>query len=330
MHRVLFFLLTISMLFLISCGTNGTGETSPGSQPDSGEGVSTEAVARASIADYPEKPADLADVPVVKVVDGDTVDVLVDGEELRLRLIGMNTPETVDPRRPVECFGREASNRAKALLENQTVQLEIDPTQGEVDRYGRGLAYIWMPDGRLFNLEMIAQGFAFEYTYRTPYIYQEQFQAAQQAAREAEIGLWAPNTCDGQSIPVEEASVAAPTPAVPPAAPQSNLEPSFDGCQSEPNAASAPNTPVVIVTVDKAAETVTLQQRGDVPVDLNGWTMCSMRGSQIHSGLEGVLQPGETKTFAHTGSGNIWSNNEQDDGALYDATGRLVSYWVDQ
>ena len=106
---------------------------------------------------------------VTRVIDGDTVDVRINGKVERIRIIGLNTPETKDPRKPVQCFGKEASAKAEELLGGKTVRLEADPTQGERGRYGRLLRYIWMPDGQLFNMVMISEGYAFEYTYRVPY-----------------------------------------------------------------------------------------------------------------------------------------------------------------
>ncbi len=171
---------------------------------------------------YPAQPADLPQATVVKVVDGDTVDVELDGASVRLRLIGLNTPETVDPRRPVECYGREASAKAHELLDGQTVRLEDDPSQQNRDRYDRLLRYIWLPDGRLYNLEMIAQGYAYEYTYGVPYTYQHIFKQAEQTAREHERGLWAPQTCDGQRSPADVTST--PDPAPQPTAPAARSE----------------------------------------------------------------------------------------------------------
>lgn len=134
--------------------------------------------------------------PVTRVVDGDTLDVLNGGQEVRLRLIGINTPETVDPRKPVECFGLEASARAKVLLSGRSVRVDTDSTQDHLDKYGRTLAYVTLPDGTSFNEEMIAEGYAHEYTYHYPYKYQTEFKAAERSAREAGRGLWAPGTCD--------------------------------------------------------------------------------------------------------------------------------------
>jgi micrococcal nuclease len=143
---------------------------------------------------------------VTRVVDGDTV-VVSTGETLRL--IGMDTPETVDPRKPVQCFGREASARAHQLLDGRRVRLEYDATQGRLDKYGRTLAYLRMGDGRLYNEAMIADGYAHEYTYAIPYRYQARFMAAERAARRAERGLWSPTTCAGDT--------STPTSSLPPA-----------------------------------------------------------------------------------------------------------------
>jgi len=133
---------------------------------------------------------------VVRVVDGDTVRVLVDGqrEDISVRLIGIDTPETVAPGRPVECFGPEASEFAEQLLDGARVLLEFDPTQGETDRYDRTLAYVWVesPSGELtlFNLAAITGGFAEEVTYAADYAWQAEFIAADRAAREAGVGRW--------------------------------------------------------------------------------------------------------------------------------------------
>lgn len=157
-------------------------------------------------------PAGLPSARVVKVVDGDTVDVAMGGRTERLRLIGLDTPEVVDPRKSVQCFGREASQHAHQLLDRQTVYLEPDSSQTDRDRYGRLLRYAWLPDGRLFNFVMIAEGYAHEYTYDVPYKYQEAFKAAEREAREQAKGLWAPTTCNGNT---EQPAMVAPQPARP-------------------------------------------------------------------------------------------------------------------
>jgi len=99
---------------------------------------------------------------VSSVVDGDTLKVNINGTIETLRLIGMDTPETVDPRKPVQCFGKEASNKAKELLIGKKVRIEKDSTQGELDKYGRRLVYIYREDGLFYNKYMIEQGYAHE------------------------------------------------------------------------------------------------------------------------------------------------------------------------
>ena len=133
--------------------------------------------------------------PVAKVVDGDTIDVLVGGEKVRVRLIGLDTPEIVDPRKPVQCFGKEASDKAKEILSDKFVRLELDPSQDTYDKYHRLLAYVFLPDGTNFDELMIAEGYGHEYTYNFPYKYQKEFKAAEQSAREQKKGLWADGVC---------------------------------------------------------------------------------------------------------------------------------------
>lgn len=132
---------------------------------------------------------------VDRVVDGDTIKVTVDGYQVSVRLIGINTPETVKPDSPVECFGPEASAFAESLLDGQPITLELDSTQGYYDKYDRLLAYVWrvQPDGslRLFNEEAVAGGFAYERQYTdTPYVWKDALAAAQRGAQDAQRGLW--------------------------------------------------------------------------------------------------------------------------------------------
>jgi len=133
--------------------------------------------------------------PVVKVVDGDTLSVSINGKTETIRLIGINTPETVDPRKPVECFGKEASNKAKDLLTGKRVRLEADSTQGDRDKYGRLLRYAWLESGIFFNKQMISDGYAYEYTYSKPYKYQYEFKQVEAEAKQAKSGLWADGAC---------------------------------------------------------------------------------------------------------------------------------------
>jgi len=122
---------------------------------------------------------------VVRVIDGDTIEI--EGGQ-KVRYIGIDTPETVHPSRPVECFGIEASNKNKELVEGKKVKLEKDVS--ETDKYGRLLRYVWVGD--LFvNDYLVRQGYAYAYTYPPDVKYSEQFVQAQREARENNRGLWA-------------------------------------------------------------------------------------------------------------------------------------------
>jgi len=160
-------------------------------------------------------PTGAALYDVVDVIDGDTIKVRsASGQVDTVRLIGIDTPEVVDPRTPVQCFGREASERAKQLLSGQSVGLEQDPTQDSRDRFWRLLAYVWLEDGTLFNKQMIADGYAHEYTYNRPYRFQTEFRTAERQARDAQRGLWAPDTCNGDtSQPASSAVTPTSRPA---------------------------------------------------------------------------------------------------------------------
>jgi hypothetical protein len=126
------------------------------------------------------------------------------------------------------------------------------------------------------------------------------------------------------------AATVTPTPTPQPTPTTPALPaPSYNACAEDPTAESAPNSPVQIFRVDKQAEIVTLQNVTDQPVDLTGWHMCSFRGSQEFMGITGVLGPYEAKEFANVNGENIWSNENPDNGALYNANGQAVSFWRD-
>ena len=127
---------------------------------------------------------------VTRVIDGDTL--VLDGGE-RVRLIGVDTPETVHPQKPVEYFGKEASEFTRRAAEGRRVRLEYDQGTGRQDRYGRTLAYVYLEDGRLLNLKIIEGGYGHAYT-RFPFAKMEEFRRAEQTARERESGLWGETT----------------------------------------------------------------------------------------------------------------------------------------
>ncbi len=165
---------------------------------------------------------------VVRVVDGDTIIVDRGHGEERLRYIGVDTPETVDPGSPVEWMGPEATAANKRLVEGQTVVLEKDVS--ETDQFDRLLRYVWVTDGgswTLVNLALLAQGVAQVATFPPDVRYVDLYLAQQTAAREAEIGLWgAAPTPEPTAAPTPEPT-ARPT-AKPTKKPSSgNCDPSY-------------------------------------------------------------------------------------------------------
>jgi micrococcal nuclease len=126
---------------------------------------------------------------VVRVVDGDTI--VVSPNE-KVRLIGVDTPETVHPKKAVECFGKEAKQFTRDAVEGKSVRLILDKVNTKrrhKDRYGRTLAYAYLADGTMLNRELIRQGYAHAYT-RFPFRYLVEFRQIERAARTEAVGLW--------------------------------------------------------------------------------------------------------------------------------------------
>jgi micrococcal nuclease len=134
---------------------------------------------------------------VVRVVDGDTLKVTVDGREQSVRLLGIDTPETHKPGVAVECGGPQATASMERLAPAGTrVSLEADPGQDRVDQYGRLLAYVRLPDGRLAEEAQVAAGWATVYVFAgRPVSRDAQFRRALASARAAQRGVWA--ACGG-------------------------------------------------------------------------------------------------------------------------------------
>src|SRR4030042_1084522 len=121
-----------------------------------------------------------------RVIDGDTIAVEKNGKKEKVRLIGVDTPETVHPSKPVEYFGKEASEFTRKNVEGKRVNLEYDWQSR--DKYGRLLAYVYIEDGTFLNAEIIRQGYGFAYT-RYPFKYLEEFRRFEREARETPRGL---------------------------------------------------------------------------------------------------------------------------------------------
>ena len=160
-------------------------------------------------ATRPLEPAGSEIAAVTRVVDGDTIEVVIEsvtpgpgagdvvlGREYDVRLLGIDTPESVRPGTPVECFGKEASAAATALLEGQQVVLVKDVE--DTDRYERLLRYVYLED-EMANARLVANGYASAYTYPPNVRHADLFVQLEREARDEGRGLWASDTCDGDS-----------------------------------------------------------------------------------------------------------------------------------
>lgn len=126
---------------------------------------------------------------VTEFVDGDTIAVNMNGASERIRLIGVDTPETHDPRKPVQCYGLAAAAYTKQLIGLSSVRLEADPLSTNRDRYNRLLRYVYLPDGRLVNAEIIKNGYGFAYL-SFPFTKSDEFHNYELEARRQNLGLW--------------------------------------------------------------------------------------------------------------------------------------------
>lgn len=168
-------------------------EPSAPSGNDAGPAVTTTATDAASGAG--------ANAVMVRVVDGDTIVVDLDGREERVRLIGIDTPESVAEERPDQCFGVEASDEVERLLPVGTdllLERDVEPR----DRYDRLLAYVYRAHDQLFvNEVLVRDGFAGILTYPPNDTYAERFRSLEATAQQEGVGLW--GACGGPDEPLE-------------------------------------------------------------------------------------------------------------------------------
>ncbi len=127
---------------------------------------------------------------VTRFVDGDTIDVDMNGSTETVRFIGVDTPETHKPNTPVQCYGPNAAAYTKSLIGSNKVRLQADSLDTNRDRYGRLLRYIYLPDGTLVEDQIIKNGYGFAYTL-FPFEKVDLFKADQAAAKANNLGLWA-------------------------------------------------------------------------------------------------------------------------------------------
>jgi endonuclease YncB( thermonuclease family) len=184
-------LLVLALVGVAGCG----GYAGDGGGGGGGGAPAALATTRAERASWPDPPKAAVPAEVERVVDGDTFVARVKGRRERIRIIGVDTPESVDPNRPDEPFGEEASNFAKRYLDGATVRLagDVEPR----DRYGRLLAYVWLDDGTFWNALLAAEGYAQQLTIPPNVTYAELFRRLVGEARAHDRGLWAPENRSG-------------------------------------------------------------------------------------------------------------------------------------
>ena len=127
---------------------------------------------------------------ISQFVDGDTIEIDMNGHTENVRFIGVDTPETHDPRKPVQCYGPQASDFTQNTIGQDKVRLEADPLNTDRDRYNRLLRYVYLKDGRMLNQLLIEQGYGFYYPY-FPFSKKASFEEAQTKAQAQKLGLWA-------------------------------------------------------------------------------------------------------------------------------------------
>jgi endonuclease YncB( thermonuclease family) len=178
--------LFVLLLVVLVGGCDGLVEGVRGGGGRAPADLETSAAERAG---WPDPPRDAVAAKVQRVVDGDTFVATVKGRRERIRVIGVDTPESVDPNRPDEPYGEEASNFAKHYLNGATVRLAGDAEPR--DRYGRMLAYVWLRDGTFWNALLAAEGYAQQLTIPPNVTYAPLFRRLVAEARSNDRGLWA-------------------------------------------------------------------------------------------------------------------------------------------
>lgn len=155
-------------------------------------GSTTDPQARFGVSEQSRESRDEipAERAVLRVIDGDTIVVTLNE---KVRLIGVDTPETVHPKRTVQCFGKDAKEFTRAMVQHRSIRLALDEAnaaRNHKDRYGRTLAYVYFDDGTMLNAELIRRGFAHAYT-RFPFRHIVEFRQLERIARSRAVGLWA-------------------------------------------------------------------------------------------------------------------------------------------
>ncbi len=186
MIRLLFALVLV--IGLAGCGgASSQSEGDPESATPVADAPSPKSPSPAQTLASESTTPGLTEAQVTEVVDGDTLKVSIDGQPQTVRIIGVDTPETKDPRQPVMCYGAEAMAKTRELIDQADGRVLLEKDVSETDRYDRLLRYVWLehPDGRrMLNKELVKGGYAQASTYPPDVKYQDMFLAAAREARE--------------------------------------------------------------------------------------------------------------------------------------------------
>jgi micrococcal nuclease len=185
-RRLVLVLTLLGLAVVVLAGCQGFVEDIGGGATRSPADLSTGKAERAA---WPDAPKDAVSAEVQRVSDGDTFVATVKGRRERVRVIGVDTPESVAPNQPDEPYGEEASDFAKHHLDGETVRLAGDAEPR--DRYGRMLAYVWLEDGTFWNALLVAEGYAQQLTIPPNVTYERLFRRLASEARREDRGLWA-------------------------------------------------------------------------------------------------------------------------------------------
>jgi len=259
-------------------------------------------------------------LPVHRVIDGDTFETEFHEALIPVRLLGVDTPETVHPKKIVELFGPEASAYLKERLNGQNIRLTFDEEKS--DKYSRLLAYVYLGED-FINAELISKGYARAYT-RFPFKHLESFVALQAAAKAARVGLWQNGSERLKSAEPEVAPEIAENDKL-----SESLETTFaDPSSGEPNASISSlcfSDHLKIQSIMPNAlkgdsmEFIRLINQGDTPVCLEGWLLDDDigKGSKPFKLKGGGLAPGAVRTFRKSETG-LALNNQNDCANLID------------
>ncbi len=261
---------------------------------------------------------------VVQVIDGDTIDVQINGSVYRIRLLGVDCPETTaEKNKPYEYdsitdleylaeWGLKAKEFAQKILDHRTVYIEFDGLAGLKGYYGRYLAYVYLENGTDFNALLIKNGLARVYVEGT-FKKESEYLKLENYAKTHKIGLWAYSTY----------TISASAPTLTPT--ESGVRIVYIHYDAPGNDWNNPN-----------GEYVVIKNYGPNPVNLEGWKLKDKAGHTF-TFPDITLQPGEsvyvysgsgvnTENKLYWGDGTIW-NNDGDTAYLYDSSGVLVDIY---